>query len=151
MRKPHEWVLFQVNKIHKPNCPTKKTNSKRKTLNGCCQICIKTVKMSQKREKPQGGRPWKLGERKWRFWREVEDEWAAAFFSCRPNSWSYHPCHSELQNYHYKPQNYKTAIISRRITKMPLWALNVDPLTLLTWKWHGNDVAMMWKVSSTKY
>ena len=31
-------------------------------------------------------------------------------------------------------QNYKTAIMSRRITKMPLWALNVDPLTLLTWK-----------------
>ena len=66
MRKPHERVLFQVNKIHKPNCPTKKTNSKRKTLNGCCQICIKTVKMSKKREKPQGGRPWKLGERKWK-------------------------------------------------------------------------------------
>ena len=33
----------------------RKNNSKRKTLNGCCQICIKTVKMSQKREKPQGG------------------------------------------------------------------------------------------------
>jgi len=55
MQKPHEWVLFQVNKTHKMNCPSKKTNSKRKTLNGCCQICIKTVKMSQKREKPQGG------------------------------------------------------------------------------------------------
>jgi len=77
MRKPHEWVLFQVNKTHKTNCPSKKTNSKRKTLNGCCQICIKTVKMSQKREKLQGGRPWKLGERKWRFLREVEDDGAA--------------------------------------------------------------------------
>jgi len=53
MRKPHEWVLFQVNKTHKTNCPSNKTNSKRKTLNGCCQICIKTVKMTQKREKPQ--------------------------------------------------------------------------------------------------
>ena len=31
------------------------------------QYDSKTVKMSQKREKPQGGRPWKLGERKWRF------------------------------------------------------------------------------------
>jgi len=64
MQKPHEWVLFQVNKTHKTNCPSKKTNSKRKTLNRCCQICIKTVKMSQKHEKPQGGHPWKLGERK---------------------------------------------------------------------------------------
>jgi len=51
---------------HKTSCPSKKMNSKRKTLNGCCQICIKTVKMSQKREKPQGAPPWKLGERKWR-------------------------------------------------------------------------------------
>ena len=31
-------------------------------------------------------------------------------------------------------QNYKSAIMGRRITKMPLWASNVDPLTLLTWK-----------------
>jgi len=31
-------------------------------------------------------------------------------------------------------QNYETAIMSCRITKMPLWASNVDPLTLLTWK-----------------
>ena len=67
MRKPHEWVLFQLNKTHKMNCPSKKMNSKRKTLNGCCQICIEMVKMSQKREKPQGARPWKLRERKWRF------------------------------------------------------------------------------------
>ena len=65
MRKPHEWVLFQVNKIHKPNCPTKKTNSKHKTLNGCYQMCIKTVKTSKKRDKSQGAPPWKLGERKW--------------------------------------------------------------------------------------
>jgi len=28
-------------------------------------MCIKTVKMSQKREKPQGAPPWKLEERKW--------------------------------------------------------------------------------------
>jgi len=47
------------------NCPSKKTNSKRKTLNWCCQMCIKMMKMSQKREKPQGTPPWKLGERKW--------------------------------------------------------------------------------------
>jgi len=32
-----------------------------KTLNGCCQMCIKTVKMTQKCEKPQEGHPWKLG------------------------------------------------------------------------------------------
>ena len=31
-------------------------------------------------------------------------------------------------------QNYETAIMSYKITKMLLWASNVDPLTLLTWK-----------------
>jgi len=134
MRKPHEWVLFQVNKTHKTNCPSKKTNSKHKTLNGCCQICIKTVKMSQKREKPPGGRQWKLGERKWRFWREVEDDGAAASFSCRPNSWSYHPCHSELQNCHYEPQNYKNATLG-----LKCWPIDFADLEM-TWKWCGNDV-----------
>jgi len=29
---------------------------------------------------------------------------------------------------------YKTATLPLRFTKMPLWASNVDPLTLLTWK-----------------
>jgi len=72
IRKPHEWVLFQVNKIHKMSCPSQKTNSKRKTLNGCCQMCIKTVKTSQKREKSQGAPPWKLVERKWRLERMGE-------------------------------------------------------------------------------
>ena len=66
--------------------------------------------MTQKREKPQGVRPWKLGERKWRFWREVEDDGAAAYF------------HADLIRGHitHATQNYKTAIMSRRITKMPL-------------------------------
>jgi len=30
----------------------------------CSQMCIKTVKVRQKREKSQGALPWKLGERK---------------------------------------------------------------------------------------
>jgi len=47
------------------NCPSKKMNSKRKTLNGGYQMCIKTVKISQKREIPQRALLWKLGERKW--------------------------------------------------------------------------------------
>ena len=46
---------------------------------------------------------------------------------------------------------YKIVTLPLRFTKMPLWALNVDPLTLLTWKWHGNDVEMMWWLSSTEY
>jgi len=46
------------------------------------------------------------------------------------------PPHADLIRGHitHATQNYKTAIMSRRITKMPLWASNVDPLTLLTWK-----------------
>jgi len=67
--------------------------------------------MSQKREKPQGARPWKLGERKWRFWREVEDDGAAGPFSCRPNSLSYHPCHSYWQNCHSATHIYKNATL----------------------------------------
>jgi len=124
MRKQHEWILFQVNKTHKTNCPSKKTNSKRKTLNGCCQICIKTVKMSQKREKPHGGRPWKLGERKWMFLREVEDDGAASLLMQTKFGG-----HITLVTHIYK-----TATLPLRFTKMPLWASNVDPLTLLTWK-----------------
>ena len=58
-----------------PNVENEK--SKRKTLNGCCQMCIKTVKMTQKREKPQGGHPWKLGARKNGVGENGEDEVAA--------------------------------------------------------------------------
>jgi len=42
---------------------------------------------------------------------------------------------------------YKNAIMSCKITKMPLWASNVGPLL---W-WCGNDVATMWRLSSTEY
>jgi len=134
MRKPHEWVLFHLYKTHKTNCPSRKTNSKRKTLNGCCQICIKTVKMSQKREKPQGARPWKLGERKWRFWIEVEDDGAVGLPSCRPNSWSYHPCHSYLQNCHSATQIHKNATLG-----LKCWPIDFADVEM-TWKWCGNDV-----------
>ena len=63
------------------------------------------------------------------------------------------PFHADLIRGHITlaTHNYKTATLPLRFTKMPLWASNVDPLTLLTWKRHGNDVAMMWKFSSTKY
>jgi len=30
-RKPHQWVLFQVNTIHKMRCPSYQMNPKRKT------------------------------------------------------------------------------------------------------------------------
>jgi len=38
--KPHQWVLFQVIKIHKMRCPSYQMNSKRKSHIGCCQMCI---------------------------------------------------------------------------------------------------------------
>jgi len=46
------------------------------------------------------------------------------------------PPHADLIRGHitHATQNYKTAIMSRKITKMPLWASNVEPLTLLMWK-----------------
>jgi len=41
----------------------------------------------------------------------VDDE-VAAPFPCRPNLRSpFTPCHSELQNCHYEPQNYKNATL----------------------------------------
>jgi len=36
-RKPHQWVLFQVNKIHKMSCPIYQMHSKCKSHIGCCQ------------------------------------------------------------------------------------------------------------------
>ena len=123
-------MLFQVYKTHKTNIPSKKTNSKRKTLNGCGQICIKTVKMSQKREKPQGARPWKL-------WREVEDDGAAGLPHADLISWSYHPCHSKLWNYHYELQNYKSATIG-----LKCWPIDFADVEM-TWKWCGNDVVTL--------
>ena len=130
-------MLFQVYKTHKTNRPSKKTNSKRKTLNGCGQICIKTVKMSQKREKPQGARPWKLGERKWRFWREVEDDVMAGLPHADLISWSYHPCHLELRNCHYELQNYKNATLG-----LECWPIDFVDVEM-TWKWCGNDVVTL--------
>jgi len=44
--------------------------------------------------------------------------------------------HADLIRGHitHATHNYKTATLPLRFTKMPLWASNVDPLTLLTWK-----------------
>jgi len=47
-------------------------------------MCIKTVKMTQKREKLQGGHPWKLGARKNGVGENGEDE-VAALPPCRRN------------------------------------------------------------------
>jgi len=53
----------------------------------------------------------------------VEEEGAAGLPHADLISWSYHPA----------THIYKTATLPLRFTKMPLWASNVDPLTLLTW------------------
>jgi len=48
------------------------SKSKRKTLNGCCQMCIKTVKITQKCEKLQGEasmEAWSTKKWRWREWR----------------------------------------------------------------------------------
>ena len=38
-----------------------------------------------------------------------------------------------------------------KLQKCHSWASNVGPFTQMTWKWCGNDVAMMWPLSSTEY
>ena len=67
--------------------------------------------MSQKREKPQGDVHESLENENGGFEERLKMMERLASFSCRPNSWSYHPCHSELQNCHYEPQNYKNATL----------------------------------------
>jgi len=47
-RKPHQWVLFQVNKIYKTRCLIYQMHSKRKSHNGCCQMCIEMAKIGAK-------------------------------------------------------------------------------------------------------
>jgi len=74
-------------------------------------------------------------------WESVEEEGAAGLPHADLISWSYHSCHSELWNCHYELQNYKNATLG-----LKCW-----PIDFATWKWHGNDVEMMWWLSSTKY
>ena len=93
-----------------PNVENEK--SKRKTLNGCCQMCIKTVKMTQKCEKPQGGTSMEAWSTKKNGVGENGEDEVAAPLPCRPNFRSHFtPCHSELQNCHYELQNYKNATL----------------------------------------
>jgi len=80
--------------------------------------------MSQKREKPQGGVHGSLENENGGFEERLKMMERLAS-SCRPNSRG----HITLATH-----NYKTATLPLRFTKMPLWASNVDPLTLLTWK-----------------
>jgi len=57
-RKLHQWVLFQVNKIHKMSYPIYQMHSKRKSHIGCCQMCIEMAKTSAKTSKTSGAPPW---------------------------------------------------------------------------------------------
>jgi len=58
-------------------------------------------------------------------WRKVEDEVCGPSMKKKPNSRG--PITLPLIIY-------KTAIMSCKITKMPVWASNVGPFTLLMWK-----------------
>jgi len=80
----------------------------------------------------------KLKKPKMEVWESVEEEGAAASLHADLISWSLHPCHSYLQNCHSVTQNYKNATLG--------------PLMLAhSLGWRGNDVAMMWRLSSTEY
>jgi len=72
----------------------------------------------------KGRHPWKLGARKNGDGENGEDE-VAAPSSCRPNFRGQITLATHI---------YKTATLPLKFTKMPLWASNVDLLTLLTWK-----------------
>jgi len=72
----------------------------------------------------KGRHPWKLGAPKNGDGENGEDEVAA-------------PSHADLILHSHitlTTHIYKTVTLPLRFTKMPLWASNVDPLTLLTWK-----------------
>jgi len=88
-------------------------------------MCIKTVKMTQKCEKPQGEASMEAwSTKKMEVERMEKMKW-------RPSS----PCRPNLHDHiTLATNNYKIVTLPLRFTKMPLWASNVDPLTLLTWK-----------------
>jgi len=45
------------------------------------------------------------------------------------------PCRPNLRGHiTFATHNYTAATLPLRFTKIPLWASNVDPLTLLMWK-----------------
>jgi len=45
----------------------------------------------------------------------------------------------------------KLPLWAAELQKCHYWASRVGPFTQMTWEWRGNDVAMMWRLSSTKY
>ena len=75
-----------------------------------------------------------LENEKWRFWREVEDDGAAALPHADLIRGHITPCHLELQNCHYEPQNYKNATMG-----LKCWPIDFADVEM-TWKWCGNDV-----------
>jgi len=58
-------------------------------------------------------------------WRNVEDEVCGSCMNKKPNSRGLITLPLII---------YKTTIMSCRIKKMPLWALNFGPFTLMMWK-----------------
>jgi len=99
-----------------------KTNSKRKTLNGCCQMCIKTLKMSQNVENNKGNLHGSL-ESENGVWRKVEDHVVRLVHGMRPNSSGHFTLPLII---------YIIATLPLKFTKMPLWISNVSSFTLMT-------------------
>ena len=108
----------------------------------------KTWKMNGKREKfvcATMGHLSKLKKTKMEVWESGEEEGAAGLFHADLISWSYHPCHSYLQNCHSYLQNcHSTTQNYKNATPRPLMLAH-------SLRWRGNDVAMMWWLSSTEY
>jgi len=140
-RKTHQWVLFQVNKIHKMRFPIYQMHSKRKYHIGCCQMCIEMAKTSAKTSKTRGAPPWtpiKAWEHeKWRL-EKSKEEGVWFLHAKRPNFRGLVNSVTTI---------YKIVTLSLRITKMPLLGLKCWPIhsddVKMTWKWCGNDVATL--------
>jgi len=72
-------------------------------------MCIKTVKITQRCEKPQGEASMEAWSTKNGVGENGEDEVAALPLHADLISWSYHPCHSYLQTCHSYLQNCHSA------------------------------------------
>ena len=63
-----------------------------------------------------------------------EEKEVAAMLENPKKVWSHKICHSYLQKCLSTTQNYKTVILPLRITKMSLWAENVENVGPMTWR-----------------
>jgi len=75
---------------------------------------------------------------------ESEEEGAAGLSHADLISWSYHPCHSYLQNCHSTTQIYKNATLG-----LKCWPIAFADVEMI-WKWCGDSLQLNIDVQAPK-